>query len=278
MGNANFVECEITGVVCSMMQLRSSLRTESIEQKVNFEGLKHVDLSECHSNFSEIIESVESVEYLSEGKAPLLNVLSLEEKLGESGQRQICQELNLIFSEETHDSNTRIIEIEGTKMHTRDIKGDGNCFFRAISCCVPKSENNHEEIRQATCSFMLENENMFKSLQRNMNISMNEYLQRSNTRESGTWATELEIIAVATMLKINIYTYSTGRWLLYSETLVNHDCTNNRESIFLHHINENHYNVVSEKCQNSLLEIGVDKEMANNRRRQQDEGEILGKC
>ena len=163
-------------------------------------------------------------------------------------------------------------------MHTRDIKGDGNCFFREISCCVPKSENNHEEIRQATCSFMLENENMFKSLQRNMNISMNEYLQRSNTRESGTWATELEIIAVATMLKINIYTYSTGRWLLYSETLVNHDCTNNRESIFLHHINENHYNVVSEKCQNSLLEIGVDKEMANNRRRQQNEGEILGKC
>ena len=75
-----------------MMQLRSSLRTESIEQKVNFEGLKHVDFSECHSNFSEIIESVESVEYLSEGKAPLLNVLSLEEKLAESGQRQICQD------------------------------------------------------------------------------------------------------------------------------------------------------------------------------------------
>ena len=65
-----------------------------------------------------------------------MDALSLEGKLGEVGQREICQELNLTLSEETMDPNTRIIEIEGTKMHTRDIIRDGNCFFRAISYCV----------------------------------------------------------------------------------------------------------------------------------------------
>ena len=266
MGYANFVECEITGVVCSMMHVGESVRTENFQNKVSFQSLKHDERSECHSNLSEILESNDSVEYLSEEKATPVDALSLEGKLGKAGQREICQELNLTLSEETNDPNTRIIEIEGTKMHTRDIIEDGNCFFRAISCCVSGSENNHDAIRQATCSYMLENENLFKSLQRNMDISINEYLQRSNMSESGTWATELEIIAVASMLKINVYTYSCGRWLLYAETLLNQDSYTVRGSVFLHHINRNHYNVVSEICKSSSLKK-VDKKMENYRRR-----------
>ena len=140
------------------MQLGASVRTENVENKANFESLKHDDRSECHENLGEMFESEESVEYLSEEKAPPLDVLSIEENLGEAGQREISQELNLIFSEETDESNTRIIEIEGTKMQTRNIKGDGNCFFRVISCCVSESEDNNEAIRRATCSYKLENE------------------------------------------------------------------------------------------------------------------------
>ena len=114
---------------------------------------------------------------------------------------------------------------------------------------------------------MIEHEQVFKSLQRNTSISMNEYLKRSNMRENGAWATELEIIAIATMLNINIYTYSCGRWLIYSETQLKSDCPSNRGSIFLHHINGNHYNVVSSKCESSVLEGAVDKKMASYRKR-----------
>ena len=134
MGFANFVECEITGVVCSMMHLGHSARVESaLQNRVDFERIQLEEQSECHSNLGEILESDETVECLSVEKAKHEDVLSIKDKLGKTGQKEICQEFDLIFDETGHDSNKRDIEIEGTKVHTRVIKGDGNCFFRAIS-------------------------------------------------------------------------------------------------------------------------------------------------
>lgn len=70
--------------------------------------------------------------------------------------------------------------------------------------------------------------------------------------ESGTWATELEIFGVASLLNIDVYTFSCGQWLLYSGRQVYGEGAVKRGSIFLHHLNDNHYNVLSMVCKKKL--------------------------
>lgn len=83
--------------------------------------------------------------------------------------------------------------------------------FRAVSYCVSGSEENHEEIRQATGRYLFKNEYQFKSFQRNVRISMNDYMMISKLTESGTCATELEIYGVASLMNIDVYTFSCGQ-------------------------------------------------------------------
>lgn len=79
------------------------------------------------------------------------------------------------------------------------IKGDGNCFFRAISQVLSGTEDNHETIRAALVS--------------EMRLTNAEYVQESGMDRVGVWATEVEIEALAAMLSTRIYTYYRGRWL-----------------------------------------------------------------
>ena len=201
-----------------------------------------------HNDFVEISQSDDSIVYLLEEEGRSLNIFSPEQLLTEIVRKEICQELELVFTDKEQHFTKSILEIDGTKLHCQHIKGDGNCFFRAVSYCVSGSEDNHEAIRQATCKHLLENSSVFESLQRNVNMSMNEYMQMSHMNETGTWATEMEIIGVAALLKINVYTFTSGRWLLYSGKGVDSEFENNRGSIYLHHLNGNHYNVISTKC------------------------------
>lgn len=62
--------------------------------------------------------------------------------------------------------------------------------------------------------------------------------------QKGNWATELEILALAHMLCVDIYTYSNDRWIKYS---VQNVCASIRPEdggIYLNHMNDNHYDVV----------------------------------
>lgn len=61
----------------------------------------------------------------------------------------------------------------------------------------------------------------------------------------GTWATEIEILALSHVLKLDIYTYTGNRWVKYSAERTHQSMTNQRKGcIYLHHKQENHYNVV----------------------------------
>lgn len=248
MGFTNVVECEITGVVCTMTQVEDDTSIDFVLPDDMISAQIHERDNSRQSNFVEISQRDDSIVFLSEEKARSPNVFSSDELLTEIVRKEICKELDLVFTDKEQHSNMSIIEIDGTKLHCRNIKGDGNCLFRAVSYCVSGSEDNHDAIRQATCRHLLENECVFESLQRNVNMSMNEYLQMSHMNESGTWATEMEIIGIAALFKINVYTFSFGQWLLYSGRHLNSEFVNNRGSIFLHHLNGNHYNVISMKC------------------------------
>lgn len=137
--------------------------------------------------------------------------------LDSDAKRCICDTLNVEY---VHNDNTIHPRHElplGPPCTRATVKGDGNCFFRAISKAVSNTENNHVKIRSRLAS----------------------YLQRLGAREAhrvaclDSWAGALELEAMATMLQLRIYTYSLGKWT----------CTHNKptwdRSIYL--VNEREY-------------------------------------
>lgn len=74
------------------------------------------------------------------------------------------------------------------------MKGDGNCFFRAVSYALVGDHEQHEITRQIITEWMTKNkvkiDNHFGS----------EYLKESRMEEDGMWATEAEILATAALL------------------------------------------------------------------------------
>ena len=94
------------------------------------------------------------------------------------------------------------------------IRGDGNCYFRALSFILTGTGIYHVQIRQVICDFI---EIHYDDL----NISLDEfvdgghYLLKKKMRENGAWGTELEIIATATMAKRDVIMYNYTGYLRY---------------------------------------------------------------
>lgn len=64
--------------------------------------------------------------------------------------------------------------------------------------------------------------------------------------KEGNWATELEILGLAHMLDVNIYTFLNGTWLKFSGQNISASIRPKRDGLYLNHMNENHYDVVLE--------------------------------
>ena len=94
------------------------------------------------------------------------------------------------------------------------IRGDGNCYFRALSFILTGTEIYHVKIQQAICDFI---EVHYDDL----NIFLDEfvdgedYLLKKKMRKNGTWGTELEIITMATMAKRDVIVYNHTGYLRY---------------------------------------------------------------
>lgn len=133
------------------------------------------------------------------------------------------------------------------------IRGDGNCFFRALSKVIYGTESCHRDLRQAVVDLL---ETYPKEFEQFIDDSVGEHIK--SMRKPGTWATQAEIYITATLLQRDIYVLSpdhTGdvyRWLLFSprfaykEASVYDQCY-----ITLCHTNGNHYDriaSVEKKC------------------------------
>ena len=93
------------------------------------------------------------------------------------------------------------------------IKGDGNCYFRAISYSICGKEMYYAAIRNAVCDFISTfNADLKPFLTRGKG---KEYLQKSNMRRNTTWASEIEILATAKILHRDVFTYYNFKWLRY---------------------------------------------------------------
>ncbi|KAL8624550.1 hypothetical protein ACOMHN_005851 [Nucella lapillus] len=100
------------------------------------------------------------------------------------------------------------------------IRGDGNCFFRAISKDVYGSEEYHAECRQAVCDLIQDNADHFRQYIDDSSVTAHV----TEMRVQSTWATTCEIYAAATLLGREIYVLAPlfpssnteYHWLLFS--------------------------------------------------------------
>ena len=158
-------------------------------------------------------------------------------------REQLCQKLNIPYicigdSANMHCSKTNIAAPRTEK----EIIGDGNCFFRAVSFSLANSEDFHNVVRNAVCKHMLENRELFHPFLNNEH-SVESHLTSTQISQDGMWATEVEIFVTAHLLNVDILTLSRGRWLRFAVDELDPSLRIRTEAIYLNH-QQNHYNIV----------------------------------
>ena len=135
------------------------------------------------------------------------------------------------------------------------IKGDRNCFFRALSYALSGSECSHAIMRQRIVNHMRQ-PTTSKKLERYMNENVDMYLRRSNMVSNGVWATDVEIMSAANLLKTDIYVYAShGRtrnrklsWFKYPYGFSLKKGT--KTAIYMQNLNQDHFEVVLSVSEN----------------------------
>ena len=167
-------------------------------------------------------------------------------------QLSMCTKLGVKrFKDNSHHGK----EMSGCPSRCHRIKRDGNCFFRAISFSVCNHDNRHAQFREKICGHALENGDILKSVLRDGDDTTNSYITRTKMNKSGTWASEVEIFTASHLLKCNIYIFDqqSQKWLLFSPCHIDKESRSEVQgSIFLNHVDRNHYNVVVE-CENNTM-------------------------
>ena len=79
------------------------------------------------------------------------------------------------------------------------MKGDGSCYFRAISFAISGTQEYHNDVRRAICDYIETFPGRLNAVLQNAHDVQSgcEYIQKSEMQESSTWATEIEILATA---------------------------------------------------------------------------------
>ena len=141
------------------------------------------------------------------------------------------------------------------------IKGDGNCFYRAISKAITGTERNHMLIRLTICTFMTNNALELSNLvlpnvpnitSENAANAMRVHLLNKKLNQFGTWATENEIFISATVfqLQIHVSILSTQKkarsWCTFKSLFHNESCHYLSDfNVYLFHTDaRNHYELV----------------------------------
>ena len=160
----------------------------------------------------------------------------------------------------------RTCDIHAYPVDLHRVLGDGNCFFRCLSFLLTQSEDYHQTMRLLTINAI--RQSFLPSSQ-----SVRDYIAHTRMSIPNTWSTEVEILAAATLLQTDIYTYALHgdqwTWLrfpnggnLRSRVDLSH------RAIYLVNTNSNHYDVVLDVCK-TPLEIASAKPVTTLKSRDQ---------
>ena len=90
-------------------------------------------------------------------------------------------------------------ELKGLPRFRERMKGDGSCYFRAISFAISETQEYHDNVRRAICDYIETFPGRLNAVLQNAHDvrSGHEYIQKSEMQKCTTWATEIEILATA---------------------------------------------------------------------------------
>ena len=110
------------------------------------------------------------------------------------------------------------------------------------------TENNHPKIRDAVIGFMTEGDN-HAAFMRYTGRSTTKYIQDTSMNASVTWATDIEIVATATLLQTSIYvcttTSSTTEWQKHDPLFKVDGIEIFEKNIYLTNLNQHFKRVIS---------------------------------
>ena len=106
-----------------------------------------------------------------------------------------------------HVQQPIMINVSHHPAATTRIAADGNCFYRRMSLVVTGSQAFHQELRLRITTHAHIQILRFNSLA-SSDGSTEQYMKRSRMQSLGVWATEVEIIAAASLLNATIYVYA----------------------------------------------------------------------
>ena len=188
-------------------------------------------------------------------KLPPLIVSPLYQPITQQWQIAKCQQLGISFCEkfEQQPALTGSLLRKFVPWQTEKISMDGNCFFRTISKILSGSEKNHVKLRAEVCRYIIsEGNSIINQYLRTINhdSTVVSYLKTSGMTEAGIWASDVEIVALSSMLDSDVYIatdqhdpkiHSTRTiWNRYSVCVKHLQNT----SIYISNINHNHYEPV----------------------------------
>ncbi|KAI8985832.1 hypothetical protein BDB01DRAFT_786485 [Pilobolus umbonatus] len=127
-------------------------------------------------------------------------------KLKEKGQRR-SKRLNKSSYTSSFDTGSLENELRKLNLRTKDVAGDGNCLFRALSDQYHGKESNHKEIRQEICQYLREHEEEYKYfVEDDQTFEHHVDLMSQNA----TFGGNMELVAFAKLKKVDIKVYQPG--------------------------------------------------------------------
>lgn len=211
------IQCEITGLTCNCTSYNVSLNSVPTDRAET-----------VHTEDDIAITFVEKPKDTQFEHVPL-NI-----------RKHLCENLQIPFIADNIPQAVSIAAA-GEPLRCQGISGDGNCFFRAVSFYLSGSDHAHDRMRLEMCKHIMQNQAMFQKLLRS-NQCFQSYVKDMGT--FGSWATEVEVIAMSHMLNIPIFTYEDSQWSKYSGKLIDKTWSSLDGAIYLNHVNRNHYDVV----------------------------------
>ena len=151
-------------------------------------------------------------------------------------------------------------ELKNLGYFIREVGGDGNCLFRAVSEQAENNENNYKYYREKSIEYMKKNSDSFIPFITD-DEPFEKYIERMS--EDGVWGGNLEIYAMSMAFKFNFYIYIHERPIYILK-----DWNKPKKNIMLTYHDGEHYNSLrklEEKNKND-----EEKEKENNNKKKDD--------
>ena len=190
--------------------------------------------------------------------------------VNDSSQKFMCSlvDLPLIAVHKTRSTKTL-----GSPTELYHIQGDGNCLFRSLSYALTGRQIYHNIIRHKIINHMKDIESLLRP---HINGSLEDYLSCTNMTNKTTWGTDIEILAVSSMLQTDIFVYTqvgtVYKWNRFSTSMLDGSLPRNKCAIYINHTGGVHYDVVVDVCSDiSDVEMNYCSQQSSKRKNDQTE-------